>query len=234
MIKAICFDFFNTLAGYNPSREQIYVDVCAANGIDLDPKILARRIYIADTYWRDENRKSPVDKRSKLQQFIFFMKYISRVLQEAGVKANIILTVKLLLRMKQIKWEFTAFDDTIPTLKSLKKEGYKLGLISNVDKNMEEVYQSLGFMDYLDFNVTSDEAGCEKPDPRIFQTALAKAHVTPEETMFIGDQYDMDIVGAKNAGIQAILIDRNNWFDDINDCPRINSLFEITKYLEPS
>jgi putative hydrolase of the HAD superfamily len=232
MIKAICFDFFNTLAGYSPSREQLYVDVCAANGINLDPKILARKIYIADMYWRDENRKSPMEKKNKLLQFLFYIKYISRVLQESGVKANSILAVKILLRMKQIKWEFVNFNDSIPTLKSLKEKGYKLGLISNVDKNIETTYKSLGILDYLDFNVTSGEAGCEKPDPGIFQTALAKGNISAEETLFVGDQYDLDIVGARNAGIKAILIDRNDWFDDINDCPRIKSLSQIKEYLK--
>jgi putative hydrolase of the HAD superfamily len=234
MIKAVCFDFFNTLAHYIPSREQIYIDVCAANGITLDPKILARKITIADMYWRDENRKSPIEKKNKLQQFHFYVKYISRVLKEAGVKANTVLAVKILLRMRRVSWEFVAFDDSIPTLKLLKKQGFKLGLISNIDRKIDETYQSLGFLEFLDFSITSHEIGCDKPDPRIFMAALEKVNVTPDEAIYIGDQYNMDVVGARNAGIRPLLIDRYNWFEDINDCPRIKSLSEIMQYLETS
>jgi REG-2-like HAD superfamily hydrolase len=231
MIKVICLDFFNTLAHYNPSREQIYVDVCADNGITLSPKILARKITIGDMYWRDENRKSPIEKRNKIQQFRFYINYISRILKESGVKSNTILATKILLRMKKIAWKFEAFDDSVPTLILLKKRGFKLGLISNVDKKIDEVYQSLGLLEHLDFVVTSHEAGCDKPDPRIFMAALEKAGVNPDEAIYVGDQYHLDVVGARNAGIKPILIDRYDWFDDINDCPRIKRLSEITEYL---
>lgn len=234
MIKVICLDFFNTLAHYNPSREQVYVDVCADNGITLNPKILARKINIGDMYWRDENRKSPIEKRNKLQQFRFYISYISRILKESGVKANTVLATKILLKMKSIDWKFVAFDDAVPTLRSLKKRGFKLGLISNVDKKIDEVYQSLGFLEHLDFVVTSLEAGYDKPDPRIFIAALEKADAKPDEAIYIGDQYHLDVVGARNAGIKPLLIDRYDWFDDINDCPRIKSLTEITAYLEAS
>jgi HAD superfamily hydrolase (TIGR01549 family) len=215
-----------------PSREQIYIDVCAANGVTLDPRILARKIPIADMYWRDENRKTPIDKMNKLQQFNFYIKYISRVLKEAGVKANIVLATKILLRMRRISWEFVAFDDSIPTLNLLKKQGFKLGLISNIDRKIDETYRSLGFLEFLDFSVTSHEIGCDKPDPRIFLAALKKVDMNPDEAIYIGDQYLMDVVGARNAGIKPLLLDRYNWFDDIDDCPRIKSLSEITQYLE--
>ena len=234
MIKLICLDFFNTLAHYNPSREQIYVDVCAENGITLNPKILARKLPVGDMYWRNENRKSPIEKRNKLQQFRFYINYISRVLKESGVKSNTILSAKILLRMKNIAWKFVAFEDAVPTLIQLKKLGLKLGLISNVDKNIDDVYQSLGFLQHLDFTVTSNEAGCDKPDPRIFMVALEKAGVNPDEAIYVGDQYHLDIVGARNAGITPLLIDRYDWFDDIDDCPRIKNLPEIIDYLETS
>jgi putative hydrolase of the HAD superfamily len=234
MIKLICLDFFNTLAHYNPSREQLYVDVCADNGITLSLKTLARKITIGDLYWRDENRKSPIEKRNKIQQFRFYINYISKILKESGVKANTVLAAKILNRMKSMEWKFVAFDDAVPMLSLLKKKGYMLGLISNVDKNIDEVYQSLGFLEHLDFTVTSHEAGCDKPDPKIFMVALEKAGAKPEEAIYIGDQYHLDIVGARNAGIKPILIDRYDWFDDIDDCPRIKNLTELTAHLEAS
>ncbi|MBN2463475.1 MAG: HAD hydrolase-like protein, partial [Dehalococcoidia bacterium] len=71
----------------------------------------------------------------------------------------------------------------------------------------------------------------DKPNPEIFQAALKKAKVKPEEVIYTGDQYDLDIVGARGVGMKALLIDRNDYFPDITDCPRIRSLAEVTKYI---
>jgi putative hydrolase of the HAD superfamily len=96
---------------------------------------------------------------------------------------------------------------------------------------MESTYTELGLQPYLNFKVTSAEVGCDKPHPEIFQAALKKAQVKPEEVIYIGDQYDIDIVGARGVGIKALLIDRNDYFPDITDCPRLRSLTEITQYV---
>lgn len=60
---------------------------------------------------------------------------------------------------------------------------------------------ALGLADSLDVMVTSEEAGIEKPDPKIFQLCLRKLHVKPNEALFIGDSFERDIIGAHNAGL---------------------------------
>jgi HAD superfamily hydrolase (TIGR01509 family) len=96
---------------------------------------------------------------------------------------------------------------------------------------MEPTYTQLGIQPYLDFKVTSSEVGCDKPQPEIFMAALEKAQVKPEESIFVGDQYHLDIVGARGVGIKGLLIDRNDYSPEITDCPRIHSLTEITQYI---
>jgi putative hydrolase of the HAD superfamily len=96
---------------------------------------------------------------------------------------------------------------------------------------MESTYEKLGLQPYLDFKVTSAEVGFDKPRPEIFQAALKKAAVNPDEALYVGDQYQIDIVGARGVGIKALLIDRNDYFTDITDCPRISSLAEIVKFV---
>jgi putative hydrolase of the HAD superfamily len=80
--------------------------------------------------------------------------------------------------------------------------------------------------------VTSEAVGFPKPDARIFKAALEKTGVEGKEAVFVGDQYRIDVVGARNAGIQPILIDRYDLYPDIKDCPRIRTLPEIEKYLK--
>jgi putative hydrolase of the HAD superfamily len=119
----------------------------------------------------------------------------------------------------------------LPTLKELKNRGLILGLISNVVQDMESTYTELGIQPYLDIKVTSSEVGYDKPRPEIFMAALEKAQVKPEESIFVGDQYHLDIVGARGVGIKAVLIDHNDYSPEITDCPRIRSLTEITQYI---
>ncbi len=79
--------------------------------------------------------------------------------------------------------------------------------------------------------VTSEEAGADKPKPEIFLKALEKAGVDASEAVHVGDQYDLDVVGARGVGISPILIDRYDLYPEVDDCPRIRSLTELAQYL---
>lgn len=231
MIKAIFFDFFNTLAYYQPSREQAYIDVCEEHGIHVTEKALAKSLPLADTFWRDENRRQLVEQRTQEEKFAFWTEYVIRVLKGAGVEISRELATKTLAKMQKMKFEFKSFGDVPDTLKLLKDRGFILGMISNVGQDIQKTYQNLGLQPYLDYYITSFEVGYDKPRPEIFLAALNKAKVKPEEVIYIGDQYDLDIVGARGVGMKTILIDRKDWFPEINDCPRIQSLAEIVKHI---
>ena len=231
MIRAIFFDFFNTLAYYQPSREQVYIDVCGEHEITVEEKALARSLPLADTYWRDENRHHPTEQRTDEEKIAFWTEYFSRVLKGAGVEVSQELILEILSKFQKMKMKFKAFDDVSNTLKLLKDRGFVLGLISNVGQDMEKTYKNLNLQAYLDHYVTSFEVGCDKPHPEIFLAALQKARVKPEEFLYVGDQYDLDIVGARGVGMKAILIDRKGWFADITDCPRIQNLPELMNHI---
>lgn len=108
-------------------------------------------------------------------------------------------------------------------LEILKKEGYQLIVVSNSDGTVEESLSNAGLRSYLDEVVDSHWAGFEKPDPRLFKHALKLSGTNPEETIHIGDIYDVDITGARSAGIHALLLDP---FDDWQhvDCVRFPDL----------
>ena len=84
----------------------------------------------------------------------------------------------------------------------------------------------------LDFSVTSAQAGKEKPHPPIFNEALGRAGVLPEEVMHVGDQLRSDVEGARSAGMRAALLDRGGWHETVVGCPRISSLNELSLLLE--
>ena len=123
--------------------------------------------------------------------------------------------------------EFAPFADAIPSLVALKSEGYSLGVLSNLRRDMVQLCQSLGLTPYLDFCISAADAGAEKPHPPMFLAALEKASVNPDETVHVGDQYTSDVLGARAVGMHSILIDRGGWNTSINDCPKISSLSEL-------
>jgi len=231
MIKAVFFDFYNTLATHHPPREEAWVNACREMGIEIEAKALFDSLPAADMYWRNEDSRSPIDKRPLEEKIDFYARYATMIMQGAGIEISRDTALQLLAKIQQHKWEFKIYDDTLPILKELKKRGLTIGLVSNVVKDMEPTYTQLGIQPYLDFKVTSSEVGCDKPQPEIFMAALEKAQVKPEESIFVGDQYHLDIVGARGVGIKGLLIDRNDYSPEITDCPRIHSLTEITQYI---
>lgn len=231
MVKAVFFDFYNTLATHHPPRERAWADACREFGIKVETKALFQSLPAADMYWRNENSRSPIDRKPPEEKINFYAEYATRILRGAGVEVNRETALGILAKLRQYKWTYKVYDDTLPTLQELQDRGLVMGLISNVAQDMEPVYTELGLQPYLTFKVTSSEVGCDKPQPGIFQAALRKAGVRPEEALYVGDQYELDIIGARGVGMKAVLIDRNNYFTHITDCPRVCSLIEITKYI---
>jgi putative hydrolase of the HAD superfamily len=84
---------------------------------------------------------------------------------------------------------------------------------------------------YLNFVVSSGQVGVDKPDSRFFYAALEKAKVEPTEAVHVGDQYKLDVIGARGVNITPILIDRCDLYPQVSDCPRIHSLNELAQYL---
>ena len=153
------------------------------------------------------------------------------LLEAAGIPADEKLVMKLLARMQQVKMELVLFDDVAPTLTDLKDRGLKLGLISNVEQDMTATLEKLGLTSWLEIIVTSLDTGSGKPNPGIFLEALRQAGVQPPEALYVGDQYQVDVIGANRAGMKGILLDRTDHYREITDCPRIRSLAEIIPFL---
>jgi putative hydrolase of the HAD superfamily len=95
---------------------------------------------------------------------------------------------------------------TRAALTRLKAAGLLLGVVSNSEGRVEQALEAAGLRDYFDVVVDSGVLGIEKPDPRIFQAALQALGVAPEEALYVGDLYEVDVVGAQAAGIEAVLV----------------------------
>ena len=99
------------------------------------------------------------------------------------------------------------FPKTPSTLIYLKSKGYHLGVISDgiTIKQWEKLIR-LGLHHFFDEVVTSEEAGVEKPDEKIFRLALDRMGCQPTKSIMIGNKFNKDIIGAINIGMSAILV----------------------------
>jgi len=233
MIRAVFFDWFHTLADIEPPRHQVYLQVFRELGVELPEEKVRRGILLADQYFFEESAKLPAAERSPEEQLRLYLAYPRAILSEAGVKAPQDLATRALMRAReQFKgMNFALFDDVLPTLEKIKHPGLTLGLLTNLDSDMAPICRKLGLEPYLDFVVTAREAGADKPKPPIFLAALARAGVSANEAAHVGDQYQMDVVGARGVGISPVLIDRYDMSPEVTDCPRIHRLTELPRYL---
>ena len=233
MLKAVFFDWFNTLARYEPPREELYRQALQEFGIEMSAKELMPGVLAADSYYFTENTRSPVERRNPKEQVEVYLGYQNVVLTEAGVKADQELLFKIMKRMQQLfeGVTFVLFDDVLTTLKALSARKLILGLLTNATKDMISIHRKLGLEPYLNFVVTSQEVRAEKPKPPLFLAALERAGVSASEAAHVGDQYQLDVVGARGVGIKPILIDRYDLYPDVSDCHRIGNLTELAQYL---
>ena len=234
MIKAVFFDFYNTLVEYDPPREHLQVEACREVGIEVTADAIRKAIPAGDQFFYLENARLPASKRSAEEKMELYAEHEARILEGAGVKVTrevaLQLVSKLGALMRQSGARFVLFSDVETALVQLKGRGLTLGLITNIDYDLMPTCQELGLTAYLDFLVTSLEVGAVKPDPTIFRAALERAGVNASEALHVGDQYHIDVAGARNAGIKPLLIDHDGLFPDA-DCPRITSLGEVVGYV---
>ena len=121
-------------------------------------------------------------------------------------------------------------DDTPDVLAALRARGLRLGVVSNADGRIAAALAATGLDRHLDAIIDSHVVGVEKPDPRIFQMALDRCGVAPAEAIFVGDIYEIDVVGARSAGLTALLLDPLGLYEAV-DCERIERLGQLLDLL---
>ena len=103
------------------------------------------------------------------------------------------------------------------SLQALRSAGVRLVVVSNSDGRVDERLMDVELMQYLDGVVDSSRVGVEKPDPRIFHSALEQYSCDPARTVHVGDLYEIDVEGARAAGLHAVLLDPYGDWRDV-DC----------------
>ncbi|MFA5451680.1 MAG: HAD family hydrolase [Dehalococcoidales bacterium] len=214
MIKAVFFDLYNTLITYDPPREDTHIRLLKDRGIIITRKAIAPAIKAGDEFFYRENSRLLIKERSPEEQQKFWYEYEMTILNKAGISGLATEEVfGLLKELQKVKYEMAPFSDVLPAFSALKNSGYKLGIISNIDRDINPMCEKMGLSPYLDIVLTSHQTGLYKPSPQIFHLACEKTGVTPAQAVYIGDQYQIDVVGANRSGMTGVLLDRNELSD---------------------
>ena len=111
------------------------------------------------------------------------------------------------------------------------KEQYAIAVISNADGRIDAVLRRCGICDCFACITDSGNVGHEKPHPAIFAAALKEMKADPADSLYVGDVYSVDYVGARNAGMQAVLFDVAGTYR-AQEHPRVESLAELESWLQ--
>jgi putative hydrolase of the HAD superfamily len=107
----------------------------------------------------------------------------------------------------------------------------KLVVVSNSNGTVRKALARAGLSEEIDIVVDSHEERVAKPDPTLFRIALERAHARPETTVHVGDMYRVDVLGARAAGLRAILFDASGMYASY-DCPKVRHLQELADRIE--
>ncbi|CAN5598528.1 hypothetical protein BH10ACT11_BH10ACT11_03180 [soil metagenome] len=189
--RVVFLDALDTMVELEPP----WVHLAEALGVEVDER-LVNAVRVEMGYYKEHAHEGRDD-----QSLADLRAYCAELLtRELGRKVDVETMMSTI--------RFSAFPDTAPALRELRGMGLQTICVSNWDVSLGEVLERCELAELLDGVVTSASIGHRKPDPSVFQAALAIAGCEPDEAIHIGDSPGEDIAGAAAAGVRGVLLDR--------------------------
>lgn len=204
-LRAVLFDAGNTLVYVDPRR---LVELFRAEGTRVGVEEVRSAERAARTLLHDAVAEGHAGTEPEL-----WRAYFLRLFKESGVPEEGLERVGRRLRdthAREHLWTWVE-DGTRQALEDLSRAGYRLGVVSNADGRVEGVLERVGLRDAFEFVVDSEVVGVEKPDPAIFHEACRRLALPPDACLYVGDLYPVDYLGARGAGLGAVLLDPSGY-----------------------
>jgi putative hydrolase of the HAD superfamily len=226
VIEIVFLDAGDTILHPYPSFPELFAKVVNEHGHAVsvdDARAVQSRLapHLVDLA-EDAGVRDPSLSTDASREFWSFL--YRRLLAELGIEDEPL--VGRLYETFSDSSSYRLFDDALPAMHSLRRAGYRLGLISNFEEWLEEMLVELEVGELFDVRVISGVEGVEKPDPKIFEVALERAGVWATAAVHVGDSPVLDVEPAKSVGMHPILLDRWDRYPDAT-VARVRSLAEL-------
>lgn len=231
-IEIVFLDAGETILYPHPSFSELFARVVTEAGVEVsapDVEEVRRRLapHLVDMA-EDSGAQGGLSLSAEASRTFWTFLY-RRFLEELG-HADDEALVDRLFEVFSSTSTYRLYDDVLPALGALSEQGYRLGLISNFERWLEEMLVELEVGHIFDVAVISGIEGVEKPDATIYRRALDKAGVDAERAVHVGDSPGLDVAPARSVGITTVLLDRLDRYAG-HDGPRIASLKELPDLL---
>ena len=198
-VEAVTFDVGGTLIEPSPSVGHVYAELAAEFGLrDLDPGQLNRQFAAA---WKAR------------RQFDYSRAAWREIVTQTFAGLSPVPPIAACFDAiyegfgRAARWRI--YPDVLPALERMQAMGLKLGVISNWDERLRPLLAELKLTRWFRAVVISHEVGEAKPEPQIFRRATEWLKVNGDRTLHVGDSWSEDVVGARDAGWRAVLLDRS-------------------------
>ena len=224
--KAVLFDLDGTLYITNPSAIEGFIEVARSMNITV-PEAVAHRLKLwAHHYW-SQHEQIRRDMLSMGDDF--WIAYSKLLLKAVGATQNLEKNARHVRDWfnREYAPHVSLPQGARETLLALKEKNYILGLVSNRTQPLGKAVSELGLDGIFDFMLAAGEVGCWKPNPAIFNHALAPfRQLTPQQCWYVGDNYYADGHGAAAAGLRPVIFDPDELYSE-ETYPRIRHIHEL-------
>lgn len=226
--NAVFFDLDGTLYELRPTYADHLFRCMADEGIAPAPddhKAMERWIH---RYWALEPRQSLQDSPLRLRDALLIPLCDAMNLKVSHDTAQRI-AIRFLKTFSLVPFLMPGAKEL---LTELRRRGLRIGVLTNRDEVARDELQALGIGSLIDIALAAGDIGAWKPQPGFFLEALRRAgELHPQETMYVGDNYFVDVLGATSVGIRGILFDYRRIYEQ-PDCPIIYQIKDVLKCID--
>lgn len=232
-IKAILFDLDGTLRHHIPNGGDVFVEYARTIGLNISEEDRIRSERWTHYYFANSPEIKADGKTHHGDPSGFWLSFTKRRLVALGLRPSQAaeLAPEISSYMDEFyKPQIHVPQDVYELLDILKSQDYILGVVSNREKPYSEELKELKMEGHFKFSLAGGEVNSFKPDKVIFERALELAGTPAFETMYVGDNYFADILGARCAGLTPVLYDPVSLFLEPG-CAVIKSFGELPELL---
>jgi HAD superfamily hydrolase (TIGR01549 family) len=233
-ITTILFDLDGTLRHSRPSMNQAFCKFAAELGLPESPEGARAALRWLHYYWAQSAEMLADLETYHGKEETFWLNHARLHLLAFGCPEDRleVLAPQIHRRMSEdYEPQEWICADVPETLQALKQAGFTLGVVSNRTNPFGELLETLQLRAYFDYLLAAGEIQAWKPEPEIFRHALSQLNAMPEQTLYVGDNYYADVVGAERAGIRPVLLDPEGTFSEAA-CTVIRTIGQLEQVLE--